>query len=111
MQAWTDFLDLKADESRFRLANFKTALPNRKLFKYDRAFYGLDLMLNKPFGNPKSLIAPSPKFMQAIRQPGCARRPICCARQVRVSIIVCDIAMSCQVRSVCDLSFVMQPMG
>ena len=47
------FLDLKADESRLRVANFKTALPNRKLLKYDRAFYGLDVTFNKAFGDPK----------------------------------------------------------
>ena len=90
------------------VANFKTALPTANLADTIEPSMA-DLMLNKPFGNPKPdrVVA---KFMQAIRQPGCARRPICCARQVRVSI-VCDIAMSCQVRSVCDLSFVMQPMG
>ncbi|MDE0882570.1 MAG: hypothetical protein OSB21_08255, partial [Myxococcota bacterium] len=47
------FLDLKADDSRFRFANFKTALPGRELLKYSRSFYGLDLLFDRKFGDVK----------------------------------------------------------
>jgi uncharacterized repeat protein (TIGR01451 family) len=46
------FVDLWADASRLRIANFATDLPGRELLKYRRSFYGLNLLFDRNMADP-----------------------------------------------------------